>query len=296
MNEIPPPPGLATDPHPGRTIVKSSRELLRQDRSLTLLPLIGGLCSLIAVVPLLVAQLVFDGRTPVQYSLYALTVFIGTIVTTYFSVALAAGAATRMDGGDPTFSSCMGVAKGNLGSIVRWALFAAVIGLILRAIETRVKGLGGLLIRVIGDASFGVASYFVVPMLAHEKIGPIDALKKSASTIRRQWRKALGFNLRMGLWIFLAVLTSGTVLLAAIAGGTAVGSNGDATVSNVVLGLALAAAGLVFFVWAMLYISAVSTYGRTALYRFATGRPVPGFSTVALQGAAKVADEGQPGN
>lgn len=290
MSNLPPPPGLGTDPHPGRTIAKSARELLRQDRSLSLLPLIGGFCSLLAAAPLLAAQLLFNDQTPVQLALYVLTVFIGTTVTTFFAVALAAGAATRMDGGDPTIASSIGVAMANLWSIVRWALFATLIGLILRAVESKLKGFGGSLIRVIGDASFAVASYFVIPMLAHERIGPIDALKESASTIRAQWRKALRFNLRLGLWAVLVFLLSGALLVAAIAGGVAIGSADAATSTQVILGFALGTAGFVFFVWAMLYISAVSTYGRTALYRFATGRPVPGFSAEALQGAAKVAD------
>ena len=288
MNEIPPPPGLDTDPHPGRTIAKSSRDLLRQDKSLSLLPLIGGFCYLLAAAPLIIAQLVFTDQSPVQYVLYALAVFIATTTATFFAVALSAGAAMRMDGGDPTISSCIAVARGNFGSIVRWSLFATIIGVILRVVESRLKGFGGLLIRVIGDASFAVASYFVVPMLAHEQIGPIDALKQSASAIRAQWKKALRFNLRLGLWSVLVFLTAGALFVAAIVGGVTIASAGDSSSVNVALGFSLGASGFVAFVWAMLYLSAVSAYGRTALYRFATGRPVPGFSAEALQGAAKV--------
>lgn len=288
----PPPPGLGTDPHPGRTILKSSRALLRQDRSLSLLPLIGGFCSIFAVAPLVVAQLVFTEQTAIQYVLYALTVFIGTTVATFFSVALAAGAAARMDGGDPTIGSCINVAMGNLWSIIRWALFATIIGLVLRAIEARLKGVGGTLIRVIGDASFAVASYFVIPMLAHEKIGPIAALKASTTTIRAQWSKTIRFTLRMGLWAFLVFLGSFAVLGGAFAGGMALAASSDAPTTNIVLGAIIVVAGLVFFVWAMLYVGAVGAYGRTALYRYATGRPVPGFSMEALQGAAKVKETG----
>jgi hypothetical protein len=287
--QIPPPPGLGTDPHPGRTIAKSARELLRKDTSLSLLPLIGGLCALLAGAPLLLAQLVFTDQTPIQYVLYAIAVFIGTTVTTFFAVALAAGAATRMDGGDPTITSCIGVAKGNIWSIVQWALFATVIGLLLRGVESKLKRFGGPIFRAIGDATFSVASYFVIPMLAHEKIGPMNALKESAFTIRTQWRKALRFNLRLGLWAVVVFLAAGTLLVGSIVAGVAIASAGDSQTINVFLGIALGASGFVVFVWAMLYVSAVSTYGRTALYRFATGRPVPGFSSEALMGAAKVA-------
>lgn len=289
MNQIPPPPpGLATDPRPGRTIVKSSRALLRKDKSLSFLPLIGGICSLIAASPLLAAQLLFKGQTPIQIVLAVLTIFIGTIVTTFFSVALSAGASIRMDGGDPTISSCIGAARQNLLSIVQWGIFAALIGLVIKLLEKQLKDFGGVLVRVIGDASFTLASYFVIPMLAHEKIGPIKAIKKSITTIRAQWRTALRFNLRLGLWALGMFLGAAAIAGGAFAGALSIGTRTGASSTEILLAMVIALVGFVVFMWAMLYINAVNAYGRTALYRFATGRPVPGFSAEALQGAAQV--------
>ena len=233
----------------------------------------------------------FDGQSVVQYALYALTVFIGTTITTFFGVALAAGAASRMDGGDPTIGSCIAAAFANFWSIVRWALFATLIGLIIRAIEARLKGFAGVILRVVGDATFAVASYFVVPMLAHEHIGPIAALRKSVDTVRGQWRTTVRFTLRMGWWGFLMFLGSFALFGATIAGAIALVATGtgsdDVPVPNLIGAVALVTVGLVVFVYAMLYVAAVGTYGRTALYRYASGRPVPGFSTAALQGATK---------
>lgn len=288
----PAPTDLANDPHPGTTVLKSSRDLLRKDRSLSLLPFIGGICSVLAAIPLVVAQVVFDGESTLQYLMYALTVFIGTLITTFFGVALSAGAAVRMEGGDPTIGSCIGIASRNIWSIVRWALFATLVGLILRAIEARLKGFAGVILRVIGDATFAVASYFVIPMLAHEQIGPLAALRKSADTVRAQWRTTVRFTLRMGWWAFLVFLGSFALFGASIAGAVALVSanmtDDKVAVPALVGAGALVYVGLVVFVYAMLYVGAVSAYGRTALYRYASGRPVPGFSTAALQGAAKL--------
>lgn len=287
--QIPPPaPGLATDPHPGRTIVESSRALLKQDRSLTFLPLIGGFCSLLASLPLVLAQVVFSGQSALQYVLYALTVLVGTTITTFFAVALAAGATARMDGEDPTYSSCVGTAARNLGSIVQWALFATTVGLILRVIESKLSGLASLVLRVAGDAAFAAASYFVVPMLVHERIGPIDALKKSATTVGAQWRKALRFNLRLGLLTVFTYFATGALLVASILNLAGVLSANQVSNVEFIRGVAFVVASVVVLVWSLFHIYALSIYGRTALYRFAVGRPVPGFSTEALRNAAKV--------
>lgn len=291
---VPPPPTDLHDPHPGKTVVSSARALLRQDKSLSLLPMIGGISSLLAIVPFLAAQLLFDGQTPIQVVLYVLTVFIGTTITTFFSVALCAGAAARMEGGDPTIRSCISVAAGNWWSIVRWGMFAAAVGIVLRLIEERLGGFAGVLLRKLGEISFAAASYFVVPMLAHEQIGPFAALKKSAETIQAQWRRTLRFTLRLGWWGFLIVFGALAVLSASIVGGIALAAAGDGTVPSVAAGIAVAAIGLIIFIYATLYVGAVSAYGRTALYRYATGRPVPGFSPVALQGAVREPRKGLP--
>ena len=67
---------------------------------------------------------------------------------------------------------------------------------------------GGLLVAWIG-VGWAIATFLVVPVLAARDIGPIEAIKESASLLRRTWGENLigqaGLGLAFGL-IFVGVL------------------------------------------------------------------------------------------
>ena len=64
--------------------------------------------------------------------------------------------------------------------ITEWALLSATVGLVLQAISSRSGDLGKLVIGLVGFA-WSVATYFVVPIIAFEQVGPLQAIKRSAS-------------------------------------------------------------------------------------------------------------------
>src|SRR5207302_2509142 len=78
---------------------------------------------------------------------------------------------------------------------LQWALLAATVGIILRIVEGRLSWLGRLIVRLVG-AAWSLAAYFVVPVLAFEDLGPVDALKRSAHLFRENWGENLtgGFS------------------------------------------------------------------------------------------------------
>jgi hypothetical protein len=267
----------AEDNFAGVTLLKSARALLRQDRSMMLMPLIAGLCGLLPVAVLIVLQITLNPVGGFQYVMFVGALFVFTLISTFFSVALAHGAMSRMNGDDPTIGSCIQAAKGNLPSILKWAAFASAVGLALRIIESKLGGIAALLTRFIGDAAFAAASFFVVPMLTHAETGPVEALKASSSLLGRHWRRAVRVNLRFGLYTLGIV---GGAMALSIAGAFLVGVAAP-------LGIAVIAAGALALVYAVLYLNALSTYTKCALYRYAYGMTTPGFSAQALQGAVK---------
>jgi hypothetical protein len=226
---------------------------------------------------LIVLQIILRPVGLVQYIMYAGAVFVFTLISTFFSVALAHGAMSRMNGEDPTIGSCIQAAKGNLPSILKWAAFASAIGLALRLIESKLGGLAAVLTRFIGDAAFAAASFFVVPMLTHAETGPVEALKASSSLLGRHWRRAVRVNLRFGLYAFGIVI--GAMALS-IVGAVLLGVAGP-------VGIVVITGGVIALVYAVLYLNALSTYTKCALYRYAYGMTTPGFSPQALQGAVK---------
>ena len=54
--------------------------------------------------------------------------------------------------------------------------------------------LGGLL-----EFSWAVITYFVVPVLVTEKVGPVTAVKRSAAILRAKWGESLAGEARIGL-------------------------------------------------------------------------------------------------
>jgi Family of unknown function (DUF6159) len=93
------------------------------------------------------------------------------LVSIYFNAAVMDAAMIRVNGGDPTISDGMKVARENIRRIAAWALFTATVGLILRAIAQRFVFIGRIIAGV-ASLAWGFATYLVVPVLIFEKIGP----------------------------------------------------------------------------------------------------------------------------
>lgn len=282
MTFAPPPPTPPAIPSSGSThggtLVTASWHALKQDRELIAMPVIGGLVALAALVPIvLVGVFVPQGATVGVAVLGVLTVVVLTVITTFFAVALAAGAHERLSGGSPTIRSSVAVAWSRKWTVVRWALISATVGLLLQLVEEKIKGVGSLL-RFLGGAAWALASFFTIPVIAANAVGPIEALKISSSTFRQRWTSAARVQLRLGLYVI--------GLLVATAAGVAivVGLAAVAVPLAVVVGVVLGAAFLV----AVLVLSAVTSYSRVVLYRYASGMPTPGFATASLDAAVRM--------
>ena len=89
---VPPAPSQGGASPTGKTLVASAWFNLRQDRELIALPVIGGVASLLAMVPFLVVALIPEEVGPLSYVMFVLAAFAAGIVGTFFAVALAAGA------------------------------------------------------------------------------------------------------------------------------------------------------------------------------------------------------------
>ena len=69
--------------------------------------------------------------------------------------------------------------------------------MVLRAISERAGFVGKIVVGLLGFA-WNVATYLVVPVLAVENVGPIEAVKRSASYLRKTWGEQIVGNLGMG--------------------------------------------------------------------------------------------------
>src|SRR5690606_12092796 len=116
----------------------------------------------------------------------------------FFNTALVGAAMIRLEGGDPTVSDGLRIARERMGAILGYAAIAATVGLVLRALEERAGFLGRIVIGLIGLA-WTLATFLVVPVLVSQNVGPVEALKESVRLLKRSWGENLAGNVGIGL-------------------------------------------------------------------------------------------------
>jgi hypothetical protein len=267
-------------------LVKESAGVLRQDPELILLTL-GSFAGVLLIV--LVAGVVGltsgaidpEAETISGFGavLVGLSYFLGYFIIIYFEVALVSAIQFRMAGGDPDVWYGISRANRRLPAILGWALIAATVSVLLRMLEQAARRRGGIigaiLVRVL---SFGwsLMVFFVIPVVAAEGVGPIEAIKRSGSTIKGRWGEAIIGTQGIGFIMMIA-----TVIVAGIPfaiGYAAVGAS--PVLGMLFFGIAGATA---VFMWALAG-SLESTY-RAVLYAYASDGQTHGFSKEALDGA-----------
>lgn len=269
-------------------LVKASAAVLNEDRKLLLFPLISFAAMLAVLVSFalpLVGWLVWgqsaaQGTAMASTSLYA-AVFafylVQYFVIFFFNTALVGAAMIRLEGGTPTLQDGLRIAGSKWVSILGYAAIAATVGMVLKAIQERVGFLGRIVVSLLG-AGWTVATYLVVPVLAARDVGPIDAVKESASILKRTWGENLagqaGLGLATGALYVCIVLLGGALLVGAIVSGSA---------TLVVLSVLLVIGAVLL---AALVHGALSGIYAAALYRYATqGGNAQGFDSGTLRNA-----------
>lgn len=127
---------------------------------------------------------------------------VNFFIVVFFNVALVTVAGDRLAGGRATVNDGLAIAWQRKGKILQWAVLAATVGILLRSLENSMKGLGRLTAGVFG-AAWSLACYFVVPVLAAENLGPMEALQRSAQLFGRTWGEELSGGFSFGLIFFL---------------------------------------------------------------------------------------------
>jgi hypothetical protein len=267
-------------------LVKASASVLDQDRELLVFPLVsmGALSLVVLAFALPMFGLgVLDGMAGgqdgrVQAGIYVvafLFYFSQYCVIFYFNTALVGAAMIRLDGGNPTLGDGLRIATSRLGTIVGYALISATVGVVLRAIQERVGFVGKIIVGLLG-VGWAIATYLVVPVLAAQKVGPVEAIKESASLLRKTWGENLigqaGLGLAFGL-IFMGVIAlSFAIFVAAFATGSVTAI----VIAGIVAIIAIGMTALIQAALAGIYAA--------ALYRYATkGEPTQGFAPETLK-------------
>lgn len=271
-------------------LMKASAAVLRSDKALLAFPLLSGVCSLVVaasfLVPVGLAMFADGGRmvdgAGRHWSLGTYLVFFAFYLVQYFVIVFfntaLAGCALRHLRGEPTsLSDGLALARSRWASILGYALIAATVGLFLRALQERLGLIGRMVIGLLGLA-WTVATFLVVPVLASQAVGPVDAVKRSVELLKRTWGENLignvGLGAVFGLVTFLALLV-GAVL---IGGAIALHSIGALLVAIVVVVVGLVLLGLVQASLQGIYAAALFRYAEA-------GEVGAGFDPALLESA-----------
>ena len=271
-------------------LAKASFEVLKADKELVLFPLASTLATLaimiVFAVPMVVAGIfdrVADSGDPGVAGYVVAFVFYVVMYTVviFANSALVGAAMIRLEGGDPTLRDGFNIAMQHVGQIVGYALIAATVGMLFRWLRER-GGLAGQIVAWLGNMAWNLATYLVVPVLVVENIGPVEAIKRSASLLKRTWGEQIVGDFSIGLVFGLIGLAAFIVIgLPVLAVAFLSGS-----VVLIALGIALV----------VLLMAAISLIGSTlngiyvaALYRYAVAGEINDsfFSPEMVQGAFK---------
>lgn len=190
--------------------------------------------------------------------------WIGSIASSYCNVVVAVMADRRLRGQDPMVADGMQVATRRLDVIVSWTLVSMAVGLFLAVIAERLKLAGAITSRLLGLA-WGLATTFVIPVLALEDLSVRDSIGRSASIFKAKWGETVVAQGTVSIAMMVVLLPA--VLLASMCFAIAV---------------PIGVAALVLVVGAAALVSgALDAVVDVALYRYALDGEVLGAFTEA---------------
>jgi hypothetical protein len=270
----------------GWALTRQSWDVLKGDASLALFPILSTIFATLAMVsiwaPTLITRGVFDHQTverndPIVYAAGVASAYVSTFIALFFNVALAASAARSMRGEDTKVREGLAAAARRIGPILGWTVVSTTFGLLLRAFENRVPLLGKIAAGIAG-AAWGIATFFVVPVIALEGTGPLKSLQHSAAIIKARWGEGATGAATIGL---VTVGISFAIASVAIVGVVVLLEGGQ-----VLLGYAVLAIAVVLMFGAAVVSATLSQIFGVAVYEYALSGQTPGgFAGQQLQAA-----------
>jgi hypothetical protein len=286
----------------GWGMTKASWAVLRVHPKLLLFPIFSGLAfiALVAAIGILafagaksqsIQHLADNVRhdEPLVYAALFALYFACTGVIIFFNAALVFCALQSFAGKEPSLRAGLATAAGRLPQILAWTFVATTVGVILNALQNFLKerlGFFGALLGGVGEVAWSAVTYFVVPVLVVDGVGPIEAVKRSSSILRRTWGELAGGEGGLGVISVLLVLPA--VLVIGLVAATGTGLGADAAT-------AVALAAVVAYVLALTVVfTALGTIFRTGTYIYATTGKAPSSMDPLLLQAAFRSQQGSP--
>ncbi|MDE2860992.1 MAG: DUF6159 family protein [Chloroflexota bacterium] len=261
-------------------LLKLCLHVLAVDKELILFPVFSSIGVILVTLSFLgvsfgigAFERLDEGTSSVaDYALLFAFYVASYFIIIFFNSALVFAAHERLAGGDPNIRSGLNGAFHRVITILKWAVIAATVGLILRILAGQARERGGI-IGIIGHivvqllgAAWTMVTFFVVPLIVIEHLSLGDAFKKSLSMLRRTWGEQIVANFGLGIAGLLVGLVAVLVCVALIALLSLLGTFG------IVLGIVISIALLV---GVALVFATLDGIFKAALYNYASDGQVP---------------------
>ena len=203
----------------GWKIAMSSFKVLKENKQLIVFPILSGISlivlsgiftvGILAAVGWDIDNLNTEGITHylIAFGFYLINYF----VIVFFNMALIHCTRLYFRGEEVTIEKGLKFSMSRIGVILSWAVFAATVGTILKAIQENAGIVGKIITGLIGIV-WNIAVFFVVPVIAYEGLGPIAAFKRSSQIMKQKWGESLAGTFSLGLVSLLGILIVGLPL------------------------------------------------------------------------------------
>jgi Family of unknown function (DUF6159) len=272
----------------GLAIARATWAVLKSQPRLMILPVISA-ATLIGAIAVLLAgfmieaasfrdagelvsalQAYFTDNWIVGIAVLGLIGFVLTAISVFFNAALIFCVLRAFNGEEPSIRQGLAVALGRLPRILSWAFVAVVVGGAISIVQESLKEKLGFLGSLLGgvlDLAWAVVTYFVLPILVVENIGPISAVKRSSAILRQTWGETAvgGIGLSaVGLLLGLpAIILMGSAIW--LGASTGIGA----------ITMLVFAAGLIYLLALSAVMSTLGTIFQTGVYVYATTGKAP---------------------
>ena len=251
----------------GWTIASNSWKVLRENKRLIILPVLSTISLIVIIGSFLTVTIGFYGwdahiiqrqGTVLQYAIIFGFYIVNYFIVMFFNVALVYCVSMYFKGEKVSVKDGIQFSISRIGTIFSWAVFAGSVGAVLKIIQENVGSLGKILTGLIGIV-WSIATFFVIPVIAYENLGPVAAFKRSAQIMKDKWGERIGAGFSFGL-----ITLAGLVIIGIVAFGVAAAIHPFVGIAVGVLGVASL----------MAIMSALRTIFISAVYHNINGDPV----------------------
>ncbi len=263
----------------GWKLAGATRKLVFSDRRLLLYPVLSAVIGIALALLIFVPMIIFSANAPEFIAALIVFYIVTAYAATYTLMALLVAFRSHAKGMRISMGDALRQTSQYALLILEWALFYTLLVMILRAIESRFRGVSGLIIGGIGSMAIAAATLFAVPVILDNKVGPIKAVEDSVKMIVHHFGNAFGGVAYSDIYGLLFAGPGILLLLVDLLAASALG---------VIAAIAVGVAGLLLIVVGLLISYTTRHVFTLILYDYVqTGKLPKGFDKDIINAAVK---------